>query len=400
MKKLAALAGIAALGLSAQSAFGYSTTATITVDIGGNGGGTPDASLTFGPSSTLNDIAWTSSGTATLSSISNSTYFTTLSGYNSRTFFNADFASSAQCAALVSAAGGAAPSTRKYGCRYTSYYGNPSFLNTPVTTDAGDLGPNPRATGTVTVTDTTLTGTLNIVATTDEPTGATTTTSPTGIRLSNSAGNGANGFNIRSADGSPFGNYWQGITTAATITLNLTGTFTATTWDITGGTARFNDSGFACQQGGLGATSDTSAGTLCTAGVTSGGQSNTGSHLSWGWDLDGSSTTDNTTSMINVRDAGGVALLQTLSGVLASISVDGAGNITTNAGEYRRALGSSGGGCGTEHIRYDGTKISCGTLTVGKLNFTGTVVPAPAAAWLLAPAILAAGRYARRRKAG
>jgi hypothetical protein len=119
--------------------------------------------------------------------------------------------------------------------------------------------------------------------------------------------------------------------------------------------------------------------------------------LSWGWDIDASGPLTGIEE-IEVRDAAGASVLSTLSGVLASISIDGAGNVTTNSGEFRRALGSAGGGC-ADHIRFDGTKIACGTLTTGRIDITGTVVPAPAAAWLIAPAILGAARFARRRKA-
>jgi hypothetical protein len=103
---------------------------------------------------------------------------------------------------------------------------------------------------------------------------------------------------------------------------------------------------------------------------------------------------------IEVRDAAGIGILGSLSGVLASLSVDGVGNITTTSGEYRRALGSGAGGC-TQHIRYDGTKIACGTLTSGALSVTGTAteIPVPAAVWLGASALGLLGAMRRRKTA-
>lgn len=384
MRKLAALAGVAALGLSAQAAFGYSASGTVTFNFGGSSAGAST------------DVAWTAQGVNTLSSMTNNQYFTTLGGYNSQSYYNADFASAGQCASIVAGLGGSGAQTRKYGCRYTSYSGNPSFTDVPVA-DTGAL--NGRATGSITVTDTSLIGTLTIVSTTDEPSGATTTFTSSGARVSNSVGNGSNGYNFRSADGSPFGNYWQGITTSGTLQVNLTGTFTSGSWSITGGTVAFSDSGFACQQGGNGSTSDAGAGTLCTRSSAAGGQQYNGAHLSWGWDIDGAGTGTTAISQIDVRDAAGVTSIASLSGVLASLSVSG-GNVTTNSGEFRRALGS-GSGC-SNHIRYNGAAIACGTLTTGLLNITGSVteavVPVPAAVWLMGSALGLLG-WMRRKTA-
>jgi hypothetical protein len=384
MRKLAALAGAAALGLSAQAAFGYSTTTTVTFNWGGNGGGTAAPGATIGgpgtPPSMLSDLGWTSNGANVLSSVADSTYFHTLSGYNSRSYYNSDFVPAGYCESFTG-------STRKYGCRFGSvFYGSTVTEN----------GPTASATGTITVTDTTMTGTLSINATSDEPTGATTTFYGP-YRSSDSQGNGFAGYNYRSGEGSPFGNYWQGITKSGTLTLNLTGTFTNTAWNVTGGTVYFTDPGFACQQGGFGGADP---GTLCLNSTVAGGQNTLagGTHLSWGWDVDGARTGFTGAgglSEIDVRDAAGTTTLSTLSGVLASISVvsDGSDNViglTTNAGEYRRGLGSGGGGC-TDHVRYDGTKISCGTITTGKLRvFLGTegqIIPVPAAVWMLGSAL-------------
>jgi hypothetical protein len=389
MRKLAVLAGAAALGLSGQ-AFGYSATGTVTFSWGGNGGGLADANSPFGATAdTTADIAWTANGTSALTVMTDGTYFSNQSGYNSRSYYNSDFASTAQCAAIVAGLGGTPTQTRKYGCRFNSYFGSPAFEAIPVA-DAAAATTGASATGSITVTDTTLTGVLTLNSTTDEPTGATTTFSTTGVRLSNSEGNGLTGYNYRSADGSPFGNYWQGTNAGATLTLNLTGTFTNGSWSITGGTAAFLDAGFACQQGGNGSTSDPAAGTLCTKSGVAGGQTADGSHLSWGVDIDGAATANSAFTEINVRNAVGGSVIETLSGVLASLSISG-GNVTTNSGEFRRALGSAGSGCAT-YIVWDGTRISCGTLTTGKLAITGNVlespvVPVPAAVWLMGSAL-------------
>jgi hypothetical protein len=115
-------------------------------------------------------------------------------------------------------------------------------------------------------------------------------------------------------------------------------------------------------------------------------------------DLDGFGTGTTAISEIQVRDAGGANLITSLSGVLASLSISG-GNVTTNSGEFRRALGSAGGGC-ANHIRWNGGQIACGTLTVGRLLVTGSVIetPVPAAAWLLGSGIAALGWLGRRSR--
>ncbi|MBM4196639.1 MAG: hypothetical protein FJ197_05980 [Gammaproteobacteria bacterium] len=393
MGKIAVLAGTAVLGLSTQ-AFGYSASGNLTFSWGGNAGAAPFA----GSANTAADVGWTSSGSNALANVTNTTYFNQQTGHNSQAWYNADFASDAECTGLIPASATPATvnATRKYGCRYNTENGTAGFVLAPVADAAATLT-GASATGVVFVTDTTLTGTLTINSTTDEPTGATTTfTSATGVRLSNSVGNGFNGYNYRSADGSPFGNYWQGITTAGTLVLNLTGTFDQNSWSISGGTAKFTDNTFACQQGGNGATSDQTAGTLCTRSTTAGGQQNNGANLSWGWDLDGAATGTTAISMLEVRDSGGSTVLSTLSGVLASISVAN-GVLTTQSGEFRRGLGNAAGGCAA-HLRYDGTKISCGTLLTGALSVSGTVVPVPAAVWLMGSALGLLG-WMRRKAA-
>lgn len=365
MRKLTAIAALTVVGLGAQTtAFGY--------------GGT--ANLTFSWATNGTDIGWTSNGVNTLASMTDGTYFSQQAGSNSTGYYNSDFASTAQCASIVAGLGGTPQSTRKYGCRYLDASSSASFVGTPVT----GAGPGASASGTLTVTDTTLTGTLTIVSTTDSPTGGTAT----------SIGNGTNGYNLRSADGSPFGNNWNGITTLGTYTVNLTGTFTASSWQITGGAATFSDAGFLCQQGG----NSTPANILCSASSQPGGYQTNGGALSWGWDLNGAGTGITTASEIIVRDSTGVNVVDTLSGVLANLSIDGLGNITTNNGEIRRALGASA--CGGSFIKWDGTKISCGTLSTTDLVITGTapVVPVPAAVWLFGSALGLLG-VARRKMA-
>jgi len=380
MRKLAAIAGIVAVGLGTQTtAHAYGATAAVNFSWAGNG----------------TDIGWTAASANTLSAMTSGTYFSTLTGNNSTNYYNADFASAALCTSIVAGLGGSAPLTRKYGCRYTSYPGeSASFVAIDVpTAGGGNLGPGAQASGNITVTDTTMTGTLTILATTDEPTGGTAT----------SVGNGSNGYNLRQADGSPFGNSWGGVTTVGTYTLNLTGTFTASSWQITGGGAKFADAGFLCQQGG----NSTPANILCSASGAPGGFQTNGGSLSWGWELDGAATNlGNVVQGIDVRNTSNV-LITTLSGVLADLSVDGLGNITTNAAEIRRALGA-GAGCGSgptvKNITYDAalTKVSCGTLTAAGLTVSGTVdapvVPVPAAVWLFGSALGLLG-VARRRMA-
>lgn len=398
MSKRTGIAGLVALGLSAQ-AHGYSATASVTFSWGGNSGGTASAWSGYGATvDTTADIGWVQDSLNTLSSMSNGTYFSTLSGYASRSYYNADFATAADCTAGtgVVPATGSVISRRKYACRYLTYGGTPTSISTPVT-DAAAATTGASASGMITVTDSSLIGTLTINSTTDEPTGATTTYSPSGARLSNSLGDGLNGYNYRSFDGSPYGNSWQGITTAGVLEVNLTGTFTNATWNISGGTVKFTDAGFACQQGGLGGIVDLAAGARCTQAVVSGGQQYNGAHLSWGWDVDGAGTGTDAISEIEVRDASGSATLAMLSGVLASLSVSG-GTITTTSGEFRRALASA---LCADHIRYDGTRLSCGSLFTGRLVITGSVseVPAPAALWLLGSALLTL-RWLRRPGAG
>lgn len=359
------------------------------------------ANLAFSWATAAEERVWISgealggqAATNTLTSVDNGTYLSTLGGHTLTNYANPDFASTAQCDALVAGLGGTLTATRKYGCRYTDASSSPIRIAVPVS-DIGAAGPS--ASGTVTITDTTMTGILTIVSTTDEPIGGTAT----------SIGNGANGYNLRIGDGSPFVNAWQGITTQGTYTLNLTGTFTATSWEITGGTARFSDPGFLCQQTG----GSTPANILCAASSVAGGYGPAGEALSWGWDLDGGGPgTD--MGEIDVRGPDG-ELVSTLSGVIASLAVDGHGNITTNSGEIRRAAagvpGNTGiASCGGGIVWDSGLqRITCGQLTAANLIITGIpppmpyepLVPAPPAVWLLGTGLAALLGYRARRSA-
>jgi len=349
----------------------YVAQATVTLTWGGGGNGA--STLPVGRT-----IAWTSNGANSLTSISNTSYFTALSGSNVSSYLNPDFAEASDYGpvnpdrytsddCLTPLPDFETIDLRKYGCRHwDTDEGDFDFNGTPVS----DAGPGASATGTLQITDTTMTGTLTVVPTTDEPGGGTTTVI-NGVNIGNSTGDGADGYNVRWADGSPFGNVWYGVSQSMTLTVDFTGTFTNTSWEITGGTVRFSDPNFACQQGGLGGDS---RGILCTPSTTGGGFSADGSHLSWGMDTDGAGSGAGALAEIEIRDAAGTTVLGTLSGVLATLAIDAGGNISTNSGEFRSATGSAGAGCPTS-IRYDGTKVSCGTLSVGPLDITGTVLP-------------------------
>jgi hypothetical protein len=384
------------LGLSAQTAFGYSGTATLTFTIGG--------SLN---SSTGDQGFVSSAGAISVSSMSNTTTFSTLSGANSTSYYNSNFAGDGASCAI---GGGVVPATalssttRKYGCRYVTTFGTSLATNgtsPSIAYPVLDSGPLAMASGTLTVTDTTLSGVLTIVNTSDEPTGGTTIVLTIGgvtTRIGTGTGAGFAGFNYRTADGSPFGNAWYGVTNTMTLTVAATGTFTQSSWSVTGGAVTWSDPNFACQQGGFGGDG---RGTLCSASATGGGFQPTGGHLSWGIDTDGFKTGSTSASAITVSLAGGGSI--SLAGMIASLSIDGAGNVTSGAGEFRRGSGSSPA-CLTG-ISYDtGTgKITCGSLSAGGLTITGTapaaVIPVPAAVWLMGSALGLLGWIRRKASA-
>lgn len=313
---------------------------------------------------------WTGQDGHTLAAISNSTWFSTLGGFNTQTYYNADFATPAELVAL--------------GCpdslaNFRSQYGCKVGLSKPLpTAAAGDLGPGPAAAGVLTITDTTLTGTLTVLATSDE--GA-------GPQLGTAA---ASGFNVRFADGSPFRNAWFGVSTQAVMTVSLTGTFTPTSWRIDGGTVAFSDPAFQCAFGDF-------TGFLCAPRSLGGGFQGNGSHLGWGMSQGSGPGTSITT--IDVRNTTATVFFERLSGVLADVTIGPDGNITTQQGEWRNAAGATTGlgDCST-HIRYDGNAIVCGRLQAGTLAITGRVamVPLPPALWLFG-AGLAGLAVVRRR---
>jgi Bacterial Ig domain len=352
------------------------------------------ADVTFAWSEAGTHIGWTSNGINTFPDPTGNPNLQVFAqtGNNSTTYYNPDFAVASDynagtaddCLTLLSPSNPSPDGSpgydtinlRKYACRQQddSLYYDTIYNPVPVT-DASDGG---AAAGTLLVSDTTLTGTLTVVSTTDEPMGATTTFSA-GLRTSNSAGNGLNGFNVRAADGSPFGNVWYGITTLATLDVNLTGVFSASNWSIQGGAVTFNDPGLACQQGGPGTQ------VLCNPSATGGGFTPTGGHLSWGMDTDGAGTGQTAATPIDVRNVDGSASIATLGGVLASLAIAPDGTITTNQGEFRIGSGNTGGGCPTS-IRWGGDTdsgpgtaigISCGTLSAGPLSISGVASVEP-----------------------
>lgn len=317
--------------------------------------GVADVTLTWGESA--NPVTWSWRLQNSLPAVTNQTLFSTLPGSNQVSYFNPDFATSAGC---TSAAPGGATSVvaRKYGCRYESASGLAFFPLPPSATDTGPAGA--QASGTLYFTDTTLTGQLAIGVTTDEPTGGN----------ANSVGDGAGAFNLRTEDTSVFGNAWYGASTDATLTVDLTGTFTAAGWEITGGTVRFTDPGFQCQQGGIGGGA---GGVLCSpTSSLPGTYSADGSHLSFGVDTNGG-VAGGAMAEIEIWDEAGTAPVSTLSGVLASLSVGPGGVLATTTGEYRSGRGD-GDTC-TSKLRWNGIRLVCGTLTVGTLEITGTATP-------------------------
>lgn len=353
MRKIATLAGVAALGLGAQ-ANAYDAVADVTFAWANDG----------------TEQGWTSSGAGNaLGDISNTSYYVPQGGNNSTSYYNSDFADNAWF--LTTACAGGTTFRTQYACKIAPAGSDTS----PIT----DVGPGASASGQLTATDTTLTGTLTVNTTSDEGAGPQLGTTE------------ATGYNVRTADGSPFKNAWYGVNTTATLEVSLTGTFTATNWDIDGGTVKITDSGFQC------AFADFS-GVLCNPSTTGGGFQANGAAQSWGIDLDGAGTGTTAISEISVYDAttgSGGSLIETISGVLANLTVDGSGNISTTNGEIRRALGSSGGGCLTE-IVYNNGAIQCGTLTAATLQVSGTIVPVPAAVWLFGSALGLLG-WVRRR---
>jgi hypothetical protein len=326
--------------------------------------GVADVTLSWGVGGTA--VSWVS-GTSvvnTLAVVANSSHYSEATGSNSTRYFNSDFAAASDytpgttsddCLTLLP--GYNSIELRKYGCRQLSSSNLPVFHPSPTT----DAGPAAAAVGTLYFTDTTLTGTLTVVATTDEPTGGN----------ESSIGDGASGFNLRALDNATYGPVWYGINSGATLTVDLTGEFTATSWEITGGTVRLSDPGFQCQQGGIGGAAPDYV--LCQISAVPGGLSSDGSHLSFGMDSDGGLPGVAMTP-VQISDTDGTSIVGSLSGVLASLTVGAGGVVSTTFGEYRSGSGTNAGGCDGQ-IRWDGTRITCGTLSAGALTITGTATP-------------------------
>jgi MYXO-CTERM domain-containing protein len=276
---------------------------------------------------------WTSSATNSLSTVADTTAFITLPGSNTEGYYNSDFA---QAGGAGWCPAGQEAFQAQYACRTLAQA-------SPIT----GVGPGAKATGSLTVTSTTLTGTLTVVNTNDEGAGPQPGTSA------------ATGYNIRTADGSPFVNVWYGISNQMTLTVNLTGTFSETAWQVTGGTVRFADPAFQCAFADF-------AGVLCNPSSSAGGFQPNGSFLGWGMpNIAGAGTIE----PIPVFDVTGATQISTISGVRTFSSTVNPDGTLTVLGEVRNGAGL--GACPTS-IRYNtGTSsISCGSLTVRDLEIT------------------------------
>jgi len=332
------------------------------------------ADVTFNWAASGSEAILTSQGTPGNfgTDFSNETFFSDLATISGEGYLNPDFADDAFFA-TTPCVNSASPFASQYACQIAAP-GSDTVAPT-------GLGPGPSASGLLNVTSTTMTGVLTVIP------------DPEGLVQGPQAGTSpAGAYNIRSADGSPFKNVWYGISEELTLNVNLTGTFNETDWNITGGNVVFNDPNFQC------AIADFS-GVLCSAGQLGDGE---GSIRSWG---------ENTASIsdpsqlgeIDIFDPTGATLLETLSGVLANLTIDTSekplGEISTVQGEYRR--GGAASACATGGpIRVDpgsGT-VTCGTLVTGTLNVTGHIVPVPAAVWLFGSALGLLG-WVRRRTA-
>jgi hypothetical protein len=351
-----AIAGLAfSVGMSSPSAaFAYAASATVSFEWSAAG---THVGWNF---ALPNSLTAPEGGPAV---VANSTYLTTLTGSNGISWYNSEFSDPANAGSTGKPCPTGITTMRQYGCINLIAINGTKFAAVPAAPPPG-AGPGARASGTLNVTDNAMTGTLTLESTTDVCIGDPASGPAT-------PGCGTNGYNVRAFDGSQFGNVWYGLTTTATLAVALTGSFTRTGWEITGGTVRISDPNFRCQQGTDGAA------VLCTISTVAGGFDPGGSHLSFGWDLDGGGAA---TAMgpIPVRNTSGTTIAS-LGGVLASLVLDGQGNISTESGEWRAGEGSSAGGC-PQYLTYDSEgvvndkDISCGTLKAGTLAITGTAV--------------------------
>jgi hypothetical protein len=341
MSKVLTRAALAvALAGLAPAAFGYSATATLTFNWGVGG--------------TIK--TWQSLGANTLTEVTNTTEFMSLSGANAARYYNPDF---------MPADGSGCPGGAIYQGPYVCLSTGGQLVTAPIT----DAGPGATAVGSITVTDTSLTGVLTVVPSSDE-------LDP----------RSASGYNLRFGDGSPFGNAWFGVSSSATIELNLTGSFTPTSWQITGGTTNLRDPFFA-------STCVPTSNVLCTEFGAPGQYSDDGSSNGpAGWDVDGG----NAGTLVEEIKVNGIPL----AGMLASLAVSG--SALSGQGEARS--GVIGGGCqfqGVLSVLWNGSSVTCGTLIVQSVSFAAsdvTVIPVPTALLLMGSAIGLLG-FARRRGA-
>jgi hypothetical protein len=121
---------------------------------------------------------------------------------------------------------------------------------------------------------------------------------------------------------------------------------------------------------------------LCTVSTVGGGYSASGSHLSWGMDLDGGGAG---TAMggIPIRDPLSGALVDTLAGAFAgqvfrySVPFSGdyaAVDIVGLSGEVRRARTNAG--CQPGSLDWDGSSLTCGALYVNRFGGCFTLATA------------------------
>jgi hypothetical protein len=299
---------------------------------------TADGTWAAGNLDSLGDKTWSSSAPNTLSTVTPaSNRFYGLTGSNGTSYYNpydqvigplVDYSGDGESPDCTTSA-----IVTPYSC---SKQEGKALKVRPTPVDA--TGPLPTASGVVTVD--TVAGTL------------------TGVLNYDDRGDGV-AFDYRSGDGSPFNASQNSVSSAATLTVNFAGTFTASSWDVTGGTAAVADAGYVCTPGDL-------SGTLCSVSAVLGGHQLNGSHLSW----------RNVPVYDKIDTDGTRVLLTTIPGAVLTATLDGAGAITASSGEFHRALGSSGSNCAQDTV-YDAanSKMSCGNLVVGAFNVTGALVP-------------------------
>lgn len=276
------------------------------------------------------DKTWTSSGTNSITLSADTDRFYDQGGNNGSSYYNA-YDELVDGAQDYSAFGQPDCTTATFLFHYScSQPAGKGITFKP--TVVANVGPAAQASGVVTVdTDTgTLTGDLTVAQ-----------------------------FGFRFGDGSPFNAAQDVPSGIGTLTLNLTGTFTPTSWDVTGGNASYSDPAFVCNAGDL-------SGVLCNESTTNGGHQNDGSHLSW----------RDIPIFDNPETLGG-SLVFTLPGVVLSATLSGGGQITASDGEYHRWGGNSGGGClNSVWYRPDTNAIGCGSITAGIFAVAGQLVSA------------------------